>query len=153
MKTVKPILFNWLILVPISFFLSCFSMPVAQVQSDTITGNRYWIAGIDNPAAFESTFRKIQQLVREEDKDAVAEYIHYPINVTIDGVKREIRDKGAFIANYEKIMTLQVKQAFINQKVEETFVNYQGVMVGNGEIWFGATDTSPQIYFIKAINN
>ena len=92
--------------------------------------------------------------MRAGDKNAVAAQVHYPIRVKLNQKTTEIKDKAAFVKNYDAIFTDKVQQALLDQKVEETFVNYKGVMVGNGELWFTAVaDTNPQVFVIYGINN
>ena len=50
-------------------------------------------------------------------------------------------------------MTAKVKAALLAQKVEETFVNYKGVMVGQGELWITMLSGTKQLYTIYGINN
>jgi len=113
--------------------------------------NRYSVAGIDDAAEFEKVFNTVKSLVAKGEKEKVAEYVNYPLtsaNITVNS-------KEEFIKNYDSIITEEVKNALINQKVEETFVNYKGVMVGNGQIWFSAIyDNNSKImkYLIYAVN-
>jgi hypothetical protein len=115
------------------------------------TPSRYSVAGIDDAAEFERVFKTIQSLVAKGEKEKVAEYVSYPLTrVNITANNRE-----EFIKNYDSIMTEKVKSALVNQKVEETFVNYKGVMAGAGEVWFTVTfDSSSKApkYLIYAIN-
>ena len=41
------------------------------------------------------------------------------------------------MTEYDLIMTGKVRQALLKQNVTNTFVNDQGVMVGDGELWLG----------------
>ncbi len=120
-------------------------------NSDPYKDNRYYVGGIDNPVKFEELFNEVKKLVSEDDKVKVSEYIIYPLRVNRDKSSTQIKTPDEFIKNYDNIFTKEVKEALLNQKVKDTFVNYQGVMVGNGEIWFGATTSSK--YGIIAINN
>ncbi len=52
----------------------------------------------------------------------------------------EIKNKKQFIAKYNQIMTEKVKKKLLAQKEDKLFVNYKGVMVGDGEIWIGQVD-------------
>lgn len=115
--------------------------------------SRYSVAGIDNASEFEEEFLLLQQLIAKGDKKAVAEYIAYPITVSIDGTRTDISNENSFIENYDRIITETVKKAIVNQKVEETFVNYKGVMVGRGEIWLNKLDGTKKTYSIYGINN
>ncbi|MBU5483689.1 hypothetical protein KQI86_05055 [Clostridium sp. MSJ-11] len=117
------------------------------------TTNRYSIAGIDNPSEFKNTFNNIKELVASNDKEKVAEYINFPINVHIGGKKVAIETKDQFIKNYDEIFNDNVKAKLANQKVEETFVNADGIMVGDGEIWISVFNNSAHKYLIYAINN
>ncbi len=115
--------------------------------------NRYSVAGIENAAEFEEAFQDLQTFVANNDKKAVAEYIAYPINVTINGSKVEIKSEGEFVENYDNIMTEAVKTVFLKQKVDDTFVNYKGVMVGQGELWISSILDTKHKYSIYGINN
>lgn len=115
--------------------------------------DKYYVAGIDDAAEFDETFLMLQQAVADNDQATVAEYIAYPIRVNIDGNKVEIKNEKEFIEKYDKIMTDPVKEAFINQKIEEVFVNYQGIMVGSGEIWFTQLAGTKHKFSIYGINN
>jgi hypothetical protein len=115
--------------------------------------NPYYVAGIDDAKEFEKMYQLIQAAVSNNYKDIVAEYIAYPIKVSIDGTKTEIKNESEFVKNYDKIMTEEVKTALLNQNIKETFVNYKGVMVGQGEIWFNMIEGTKHKYSIYAINN
>lgn len=124
---------------------------VKPVVKEENTPSRYSVAGIDDAADFERVFKTIQALVDKGEKEKVAGYIRYPLtsaNITVTS-------KEEFIKNYNSMITEGVKKALVNQKVEETFVNYKGVMVGNGEVWFTVIfegDTNTPKYLIQAIN-
>jgi beta-lactamase regulating signal transducer with metallopeptidase domain len=122
-------------------------------ESGAAGTNRYSVAGFDDAQAFEKTYNKLQALMAVDDKAAVAEYIAYPITVKLDGKKTVIKTESDFIKNYDKIITVAVKAAFLNQKVEDTFVNYKGVSAGQGKLWFNKLAGTKQVYSIIAINN
>lgn len=115
--------------------------------------NKYEVAGIHDGEKFEKTFFRIKDLVERDAQEELAEYIYYPLRVNIRGERKTIKDKEDFIENYSHIITEKVKEALLKQKVENLFVNYQGVMVGNGEIWFGYREKAKEKYVIIAINN
>lgn len=115
--------------------------------------NRYVVAGIENPREFEAFFEKVKQLVAKGDKAGVASYVAYPIQVYSEGKKVSISTQEQFIHQYDQILNSKVRNALQNQKVDQTFVNYQGVMVGNGELWLNVSPTNQHQFFITAINN
>ncbi|WP_312117183.1 hypothetical protein [Brevibacillus reuszeri] len=99
--------------------------------------NRYEVAGITDPGAFETFFAKLQAAVEKGDKHLVAKKIKYPLRVNKEGKNRFVHDEQQFLTEYDQLLTSKVKQALLQQKVADTFVNAQGVMVGDGEIWLG----------------
>lgn len=114
--------------------------PVTQQSKKVV--NRYELADITNPKAFEATFNKVKALAAKDNKNdnkaAIANYVRYPLTVYYPKNKKLIiKNKAAFIKNYTKIFTPKVKKALLNQKVQDTFVNHSGVCVGDGELWFG----------------
>ena len=83
-------------------------------------------------------FLEIQDYVRTDNKEKLAELVHYPITIhSIDGKDVEIQSEAVFIANYEKIATPKWKGVILAQEPTKLFTNWQGVMVNRGELWFG----------------
>ncbi|MEC0238986.1 hypothetical protein P4H66_03760 [Paenibacillus dokdonensis] len=121
-------------------------------QTPSNGANPYEVAGIDNPDKFNEFFKAVQTAVASGSKEQVAEYVLFPLRVNENGKSRNLKDKSAFIADYDNIMTDSVKKALADQKLNTLFVNYQGVMAGNGEIWFGASADEKDKYGIIAIN-
>ncbi|WP_042169524.1 hypothetical protein [Paenibacillus gorillae] len=99
--------------------------------------NPYEVAGIDNAAAFSKYFSKLQKEVKANKKEAVADLVSYPLRVNSGGKSIEIKNKKQFVAKYNQIFTDKVKKKLLAQKEDELFVNWKGVMVGDGEVWIG----------------
>ncbi|MCT4613087.1 MAG: hypothetical protein N4A47_06940 [Clostridia bacterium] len=117
----------------------------------TETENKYLVAGIEDSASFENTFKAIKEVIKEDNSEELEKYIIYPLIVHDNGKTIEIEDKEMFVNKYEEIVTNKIKESIINQKEEDLFVNYQGVMVGNGEVWLGALEDQSK-YGIIVIN-
>jgi hypothetical protein len=111
--------------------------------------NRYEVIGITNVKEFEKSFNIIKSLVKNNEKSKVASYVSYPLNVNKKDKKIKIKSKEDFIKSYNTIITEDVKKALLNQDVTKTFVNYQGVMVGDGEVWFTHIKNKAMIYAIN----
>ena len=83
---------------------------------------------------------EIQDSLRTDNKEKLASLVYYPI--TIYGFEgnndKEIQNSDEFIANYEKIVTPEWKDIILSQDPAKLFINWQGVMVSRGELWFGA---------------
>jgi hypothetical protein len=117
------------------------SVSPSTADTDVQTeANPYEVAGITDPEKFNEIFRNVQDLAAKDDKQGLAAYVLYPMLLNKDGKNEKIADQKAFIANYDRIFTMHVKATLQHQKIEKLFVNYKGVMVGEGEVWFGVTD-------------
>jgi hypothetical protein len=66
-----------------------------------------------------------------------------------------LKNKNQFLAQYDKIFTTVFKSTLNKTFSHNLFNNYQGVMIGNGEIWINntlnASEAKP-IFQIIAIN-
>ncbi|KEO83641.1 hypothetical protein [Tumebacillus flagellatus] len=120
----------------------------APEEADISAGNPYRDAGIYYPKEFEAFFKKLQQMVQEENHEAVADLLRFPLRVNDSGKNYKNATREEFLNQYDEIMTTRVKTALINQKAEDLFVNDRGVMVGRGEIWINEvvhTDEDQQL--------
>ena len=76
----------------------------------------------------------LQQAVGNDDQQAVSEMIQYPLRTT----HMTIKTPAQFLNNYDAIFNDGVKAAVASQSADNLFYRDQGVMIGNGEIWFDA---------------
>ena len=77
----------------------------------------------------------LQQAVAKHDATAVAALVHYPIKVKLHGKPTYVNNAKAFVKNYDRIITPDIAAVIQTQKYEDLFVNYQGAMFGEGEVW------------------
>ena len=94
---------------------------------------------------FRDFFQNFQRLVGENRKSEVANLVYF-------GNSNLGKDKEEFIKNYDQLFNQYVKIAIMDQGVDRMFVNYQGIMVGNGQVWFSPIP-GREGYWIIAINN
>lgn len=123
---------------------------VIEVVEESKNTKQYEVAGINDSEKFNNLFISIQEALESENKELIADSILYPLKVNTKDERFKIGDKEAFLRNYDEIFTDKVKNALSNQIIDELFVNYQGIMVGDGEIWFSCLE-DPQ-YGIITIN-
>lgn len=88
-------------------------------------------------APYHEFFEELKKAVTGNDKEAVASMVNYPFNARINDKAVTIRDTAHFVADYDKVFTAKVKKAVSNQSYPNLFANWQGVMIGDGEVWFG----------------
>ena len=86
-------------------------------------------------SALSEFLAKLQGAVAADDPAQVAPLMRFPLRVGgVPRVKGTVK-ANQFRALYPSIFTPEVKQALQSQKASELFRNYQGAMVGNGQIW------------------
>ncbi|RXZ77786.1 hypothetical protein EBB07_27310 [Paenibacillaceae bacterium] len=112
------------------------AVTLAPAEQNT---NPYDNAGIDDPKEFTNFLDQLQKHVAKNNKAAVAELVSYPLRVNHDGKSLIIKTKKDFIARYNQIFTDEIKKKLLAQQADTVFVNWKGVMVGDGEIWIGQT--------------
>jgi hypothetical protein len=78
---------------------------------------------------------QLQQAVASHNAAAVADLVHYPIKVNPGKKPFTIKNDKAFIKDYDRIITHDIEDAILKQKYETLFVNSQGAMIGDGEVW------------------
>lgn len=91
--------------------------------------------------AFETFFQEFQSAVVKEDHQAVAGLVSYPLRIHGAGDDKLIESRKEFLARYDECLNENVVQAVISQKFGDLFVNYQGCMIGDGQVWFTAVAT------------
>ena len=78
---------------------------------------------------------QLQQAVAKHNAPAVASLVHYPIKVNPGKKPFTVKNEKAFIKDYDRIITHDIQDAIFKQKYENLFVNSQGAMIGDGEVW------------------
>lgn len=131
---------------------ACFAETAAVIDAEESAGgvNDTFDTLFGEHEPFEAFFTDFKQAVAEDDGEAVAAMVSYPISVKIEGESTPIADEAEFTANYDAIFTPGVKDAVASQAYEDLFANWQGVMVGDGQVWFSLVEDAVKII---AINN
>ncbi len=94
---------------------------------------------IDNLLGDHETYRgvfdRLQQGILSNDKVAVASLVNYPLEVQIDGKKHKVRNANEFVSSWDRIVTPEIVEVVSKQRYRDLFVNWQGVMLGDGQVW------------------
>ncbi|WP_343653250.1 hypothetical protein [Stenotrophomonas sp.] len=99
----------------------------ARARIDSVLGDA---------AQYEKVFNAFRTAVVGGDRAAVVEEVRFPLNVAGG---RKITGPGEFQRNYETIITPAVVKAVSEQDFGKVFVNQQGVMIGDGQVWLNGT--------------
>ncbi|NLS00693.1 hypothetical protein HGP17_28015 [Rhizobium sp. P38BS-XIX] len=87
-------------------------------------------------ASYHQFFDDLRKAIGANDKHAVAAMVDYPFKTKINGKPTTVKSAAGFIVSYDKIVTVDVKDAVVQQTYPALFANWQGVMIGKGNVWF-----------------
>lgn len=118
----------------------------------------YASAGIKNPAQLTSFFKTLQEAIKKNDKSAVAAAVDYPLTeVSLDGKDSSIKNKDEFIANYDAIMTKQVKDAVLKVNMKDLYVTDKRVMLpgfgADGRVRFWLIGVAEDVRIVKILTD
>ncbi len=85
-------------------------------------------ATIRDPRSFKMFLIMFKEMVRTDNSEAIAELIRYPI--------KDVTSKSQFIDRYQSIMTSEVKEAILNQRLDRIFRNSNGAIIDGGKMVF-----------------
>ena len=129
------------------------------VLTSTIASNyksRYSLQNVTTTEA-ETFAKKVKKAIIERNKKWLSDNIHYPITLNFNGKqKRTIKNKKEFLRNYDIIFHSTFIKKVKEFECVDMFCNYQGLMLGAGEIWMNCitvTSTNNCKMTITAINN
>jgi hypothetical protein len=85
--------------------------------------------------SFGEVFDILHAAVEAGDAETVASLAKYPLRVATNGEEYEIDSEATFVANYATIITPAIAETILSQDFALLFVNQDGVMYGDGEVW------------------
>src|SRR5262245_37156965 len=102
---------------------------------------------------FEDAFAALQTGVTDEDYEAVAALVSYPITVRSASEDLIVETPEAFVEHYDAIMTEEIIDAIVRQSYETLFVNGEGIMFGDGQVWMSGVcaDDACENWTVKVI--
>lgn len=107
----------------------------ATAQTEPL--NRRIEALLGPSAPYEQAVEALQSAVAQRDAQRVAALVNYPISVKIAGKPVTLHHAADLVRQYDQVFTPDIAAAVTNQKYDELFVNAQGVMFGEGQVWIG----------------
>ena len=93
------------------------------------------IANFDSVEEFTKFFQNLKAVAKANDVNAITDLIIYPLNTRVDGKKINFKNKSELLKKFKNVWTDTVAAALAAQETSKLFCNYQGVMIGNGQIW------------------
>lgn len=118
---------------PYILFCSLLLVSPAVGLAEEASG-RFDAAGLEEPEV-RAFFNALQEGVRSGRPDRVVDLVEFPLPVNDCKGTRSIQRKD-FNRRFSSIFDAQVSRAVKEQKFETLFANWQGVMIGDGDVWF-----------------
>ena len=82
-------------------------------------------------------FEKIKKAVLADDDEWFSGVVvSYPFVLRLGKAEIKLKNKADFKEHAALIFTTQLKSIVQKQSADSLFKNWQGIMIGNGEIWF-----------------
>lgn len=78
----------------------------------------------------------LQVSVKAGDKQKVAMMARLPLKVYLNRQPRHVQSRSQLVKEYDQIFNAPMMRAILLQTPECLFANWQGVMIGRGEVWF-----------------
>lgn len=112
---------------------------------------------LGDAADYKELFYAFKVALEEGKSDIVVSLVNYPLAVTIDGEEAIYRSEQELLDAYDSVFTEAIVEAVSNQEYGDLFVNSEGVMIGNGEVWISGicedsacTSAPPRVAVIQS---
>jgi hypothetical protein len=115
-------------------------LPVYLSKESATAGtlfHRYAVAGAEDDELIHKNALRFWNAVKRGDKKTVAALIKYPINVVVKGGIKNIGGPKELLSHYDKIFSTRYRDAIAKAIPRNMFVRYDGIMLGDGQVWFG----------------
>ena len=107
----------------------------------------------DDVAAAERFLTALQQAVAAGDRRKVSQMVLYPLRTRVGRQRVVLRGPRDFLRRYDTLFNRRVREVLAAHRPgDELFRNWQGFMLGRGEIWFEQLADTGEVKII-AINN
>jgi len=102
--------------------------------------------------AVKNFLHQLQTAVADNDQRRVVAMVRLPITIMVAGKSTKIQSRVQLLRYYDVAFDAKVKGFIAKQEFSELFCNWQGIMIGRGEIWINAVG-EPAMLRIITINN
>jgi hypothetical protein len=112
-----------------------------QMSSGTFgkLDHRYRSAGAEDDSVINNSALAIWTAIKNDNPEAIAKFVEYPISISLPDETLKIRNQDTFVKNYQKIVTEKLKSKIVESFPRNMFLRYDGIMMGDGEIWLNSS--------------
>ncbi|VVE58986.1 hypothetical protein PIN31009_05411 [Pandoraea iniqua] len=115
-----------------------FELAMSNIQTGKID-HLYGAAGANDDETINRAAGMFRKGVLDDRRDVVAQSIRYPVRVSLRGKTLILRNPKSLLARYNEIFTDSYVRAIGAAVPRLMFARDQGVMLGDGAVWFDAT--------------
>lgn len=125
-----------LALLILLFFPSPGSQAQTSAESQQCQNSTVDLLGEEVAEKSRAFLARLQSALSNNDKTKVASMVSYPLLVIHGSRKTRVGTKSQFLEHYDRIFDAHVRESIAKQSAKCLFGNYQGTMIGDGEVWF-----------------
>jgi len=107
------------------------------------------IVGAKETRSFLDFDRDLRAALSAADPASTALLVEFPLRVNTGHGSYSVNDPAILQARFQEAFSPAVRKAVLDQKTNDIFCNYTGVMYGNGAVWVELTKAG---YAIQTIN-
>ncbi|WP_150668679.1 hypothetical protein [Pandoraea anhela] len=115
-----------------------FELSLASIQTGKID-HLYAVAGANDDELVNRAATQFRKGVLDDRRDVIAQSIRYPLHVSLRGKTLILRNPKSLLARYNDIFTDGFVRTIGAAVPRLMFARDQGVMLGDGAVWFDAT--------------
>jgi len=115
-----------------------FELAMSNIQTGKID-HLYGAAGANDDETINRAAGMFRKGVLDDRRDVVAQSIRYPVHVSLRGKTLILRNPKSLLARYNEIFTDSYVRTIGAAVPRLMFARDQGVMLGDGAVWFDAT--------------
>lgn len=135
--------------IPIALRLLCLLLAAQVFASD---GAR---SGLPLSADDRHFVSALRIAIRDDNQSWIVKHTSFPLRVNGESGSTEFTSADHLLASFDLVFDRTTREAIRNQVPAETFKNWRGLMIGNGEVWIASVKTTRGAtrYYIAAINH
>lgn len=103
-------------------------------------------------AQVEAYMKKVKTAILNNNKEWLSTQVSYPYKAsTPEGKIVSLKNKQEFISKYSLVVSDGLKKRIANICTCNLFMNYRGVMLGNGEVWINERPGGKGLWTISGL--
>jgi hypothetical protein len=87
--------------------------------------------------SYHAFLKALQTALAAHARQTVASMVSYPLTAKVHGRVLHLHTPRDFLAYYDELLPVKTQELIAHQSYGQLFANSQGVMIGDGQVWFG----------------